>query len=106
MRCSIMLVVPVSIYMQAKDPHLDASLLDASAKYDVQAVKSLLAQGANANVKNEQGETPFLMLWRGVHSQARTPNWRKGRLETADLLFASGADPPQPGFRQDHTFGR
>jgi ankyrin repeat protein len=57
----------------------DRKLL-AAASGDVEAVKRLLAQGANFNFRDKHGETP-------LHRAAKF-----GGLETARLLITSGAD--------------
>lgn len=56
------------------------SLHEAAANGDIEQVKALIAQGAEVNAKDENGQTPLLLALNRDH------------LEVAELLVSSGAD--------------
>jgi ankyrin repeat protein len=65
-------------------PHLmKKSLRIAAEKGDLEAVRSLIAGGANVNQKNQYGKTPLLLAA------------KKGHLEIVNALLARGADVNQ-----------
>ena len=71
------LFVPLGICAQ----NLNEELITAARKSNVEAVKTLLAKGADVNAKTEYGATPLFFAC------------DRGNAEVVKLLLDAGADP-------------
>lgn len=64
-----------------------------SPAHDLREVARLLDQGADANVRNEDGHTPLLHALQGISTLPNTPATREFCRKVLPLLLRHGADP-------------
>jgi hypothetical protein len=77
----VLLLTPLSALAQTANQALNDELIAAARKSNVEAVKTLLAKGADVNAKTEYGATPLFFAC------------DRGNVEIVKLLLAAGADP-------------
>lgn len=75
-----LLLTPLYSLAQNANPALNEELITAARKSNVEAVKTLLAKGADVNAKTEYGATPLFFAC------------DRGNVEIVKLLLAAGAD--------------
>lgn len=75
-----LLLTPLYALAQNTNPALNEELITAARKSNVEAVKTLLAKGADVNAKTEYGATPLFFAC------------DRGNVEIVKLLLAAGAD--------------
>lgn len=75
-----LLLTPLCALAQTTNQTLNEELIAAARKSNVEAVKNLLAKGADVNAKTEYGATPLFFAC------------DRGNLEIVKLLLAAGAD--------------
>jgi ankyrin repeat protein len=78
-RSAVLGLIVASVWVTTPLSLCGGPLHDAAQKGDVPAIKTLLAQGADVNAKDEQGATPLLYAT------------LKGQKATADFLLNNGA---------------
>ena len=76
----VLLLMPICAFAQNTNPTLNEELIAATRKNNVEAVKTLLAKGADVNAKTEYGATPLFFAC------------DRGNVEIVKLLLAAGAD--------------
>ena len=76
----VLLLTPLCALAQTANQTLNDELIAAARKSNVEAVKALLAKGADVNAKTEYGATPLFFAC------------DRGNVEVVKLLLAAGAD--------------
>ncbi len=76
----VLLLLPLCTLAQTANSTLNDELITAARKSNVEAVKALLAKGADVNAKTEYGATPLFFAC------------DRGNVEIVKLLLAAGAD--------------
>ncbi len=76
----VLWLLPLCALAQNTNPTLNEELIAAARKSNVEAVKTLLAKGADVNAKTEYGATPLFFAC------------DRGNVEIVKLLLAAGAD--------------
>jgi ankyrin repeat protein len=82
-------------------PKTDIPLIDAAADGDLAAVQTLIAQGADLEVKDQYGWTPLHTTLTHMHTGGGRDY--PEHMACAKALLAAGADPKSLGF-WDHDF--
>jgi ankyrin repeat protein len=76
----LLITLAAVVLVRCGNPEADQALLDAAIKGNIEAVKQAISEGADVNVKCEEGHTPLHCASLGGHK------------EIAEILIANGAN--------------